>query len=187
MLYEVSTIINARPIGIVSGSDPSQPSPITPNHLLLGRSTPEVVDGHFDYDKNVNKRHVFLKSLVDQWWRKWYDAVLPSLVPSYKWHQRHRCVQPGDVCLIRYANERKATFRLGQVLDVKRSSDGLVRSVKLVYKNPKETTYREVDRPIHGIAVIVPIEEQSTLNPMADAFKPCEQPSQLSPGSVSSD
>ena len=128
---------------------------------------------------------MFLKSLVDQWWRKWYDTVLPSLVPSYKWHHRHRCVQPGDVCLIRYANERKANYRLGRVIDVKKSSDGLVRSVKLVYKNANETSFREVDRPIHGIAVIVQIEEQSTLNPKADAFEP-DHP-QSTPGSVSAD
>ena len=185
VFLEVATIINARPIGIVTGSDPTQPTSITPNHLLLGRSTPDVVDGDFDYDKNVNKRHVFLKSLVDQWWRKWYDTVLPSLVPSYKWHHRHRCVQPGDVCLIRYANERKANYRLGRVIDVKKSSDGLVRSVKLVYKNANETSFREVDRPIHGIAVIVPIEEQSTLDPKADVFEP-DHP-QSSPGSVSAD
>ena len=83
VLFEVATIINARPIGVVSGSDSTQPLAITPNHLLLGRSTPEVVDGDFDYDKNVNKRHIFLQTLVQQWWKKWYDTVLPTLVPSY--------------------------------------------------------------------------------------------------------
>ena len=84
VLYEVATIINARPIGVVAGSDATQPRAITPNHLLLGRSTPEVVDGDFNYSKNVNKRHIFLQTLVQQWWKKWYDTVLPSLVPSYK-------------------------------------------------------------------------------------------------------
>ena len=71
-------------------------------------------------------------------------------------------------------------------------SDGLVRKVVLKYKNPNEKTFRLVDRPIHGIAVVVPVEEQSTapaedskedvevvaghkktLNPNADPFTPC--------------
>ena len=48
-----------------------------------------------------------------------------------------------------------------------------------MYKNPSEKVFREVDRPIHGIAVIVPIEEQvhelsSNLDPKADEFKPLQ-------------
>ena len=79
--------------------------------------------------------------------------------------------------MIKYANELKARYRLGKVQNVKKSADGHARSVKLVYKNPDEKSYREVDRPIHGIAVIVPIEEQSydvasNLDPNATEFQP---------------
>ena len=50
--------------------------------------------------------------------------------------------------------------------------------VTLTYRNPNEKQNREADRPIQGIAVIVPIEEQeitSTLNPDAGEFKPLER------------
>ena len=104
VLYEVATLINARPIGIVSGSDPTCPMPITPNHLLLGRSTPDVAHGLFDNDKSASKRELFLQSLVNDWWKNWYRSVLPSLVPSYKWGQKHRNVRVGDVCLIKYTS-----------------------------------------------------------------------------------
>ena len=33
VFYEVANIINSRPIGIISGSQPEQPSLITPNHF----------------------------------------------------------------------------------------------------------------------------------------------------------
>ena len=81
-----------------------------------------------------------------------------------------------DVCLIKYANEHKANFRLGRVTNVKKGSDGLVRTVKLMYKNPKEKSFREVDRPIHGLAVIVPIEEKFTMNPTVQGFIPSKKP-----------
>ena len=84
VLYEVANLINSRPIGVVTGSDPMQPSAITPNHLLLGRATSEVVKGPFDDKRNPNKRMKFLESLVEDWWKRWYESVLPSLVPSYK-------------------------------------------------------------------------------------------------------
>ena len=89
---------------------------------------------------------------------------MPSLVPCYKWLQRHRIIKVGDVCLIRYKNEIRATYRLGRVIEVQPGSDGIVRKVILQYKLQNEKTYRYVDRPIHGIAVIVPVEEQTELN-----------------------
>ena len=159
-LFEIANIINSRPIGIVSGSDPEQPTPITPNDLLLGRSTGEVPQGPFDDCRVINRRFRFVQNLVTEWWESWYQTVLPSLVPSYKWKQRHRNVQVGDVCLIQYKKERRATYRLGRVVEVQKGEDGLVRKVTLKYKLSDEKKFRTVSRPIHGIAVIVPVEDQ---------------------------
>jgi hypothetical protein len=52
--------------------------------------------------------------------------------------------------------------------------------VILKYKLPGEKKYRTVDRPVQGISVIVPIEEQGSavpstnekLNPFASEFTP---------------
>ena len=98
--------------------------------------------------------------------------VLPSLLPSFKWMQKHRNVIIGDVCLIKYSNVRRGEYKLGRVKNVKKGDDGNVRTVTLVYKNENENAFREVDRPIHGIAVIVPVEEQNKyeLNPSAKEF-----------------
>ena len=174
VLFEVANIVNSRPIGITSGSDPEQPNSITPNHLILGRATADVPQGPFDVgqSKNTNKQFRFLQSLVDSWWKTWYETVFPSLVPSYRWLQRHRCVKVGDVCLIRYNNELRATYRLGCVENVKRGEDGLVRTINLRYKLPGEKKFRTVDRPVQGVSVIVPVEEQTCLNPSVEEFVP---------------
>ena len=172
VLFEICNIINSRPIGIITGSDPECPSPISPNDLILGRATSSVPQGPFDQagSKNITKRFRFLQELVSQWWSSWYQSVFPKLVPSYKWLQRHRNVKIGDVCLIRYRNEARCTYRLGRVQEVKLGHDKLVRTVVLKYKLPTENNYRTVDRPIHGVSVIVPVEEQSTLNPTAPDY-----------------
>ena len=185
VLFEIANIINSRPIGVLSESDSEQPCPITTNHLLLGRATADVPQGPFDASgsKKVTRHFRYLQTLVTEWWEHWYQTVLPSLVPNYKWLQRHRNVMIGDVCLIRYRNDVRATYRLGRVADVKKGSDGLVRTVVLKYKLPSEKTFRFVNRPIHGISVIVPIEEQlnadtrnsllhSKLNPEASEYAP---------------
>ena len=85
--------------------------------------------------------------------------------------QKHRNVREGDVCLIRYKDFKRGTYRLGRVKSVERGKDDKVRKVVLVYKNEGEKVFREVDRPVQGIAVIVPVEEQySCLNPEAAEF-----------------
>ena len=141
--------------------------------------------GPFDLQqsKNINKQFRFLQSLVGDWWKAWYDSVFPHLVPSYKWLQRLRNVKVGDICLIRYKSEIRATNRLGRVRDVKLGSDGLVRTVNLEYKLPGEKKFRTVDRPVQGISVIVPIEEQNPddsavdprLDPKVSEFIPTQQ------------
>ncbi len=127
--------------------------------------------------KSITKRFRFMQEIVTQWWNEWYRSVFPSLVPCYKWLQRHRNVKVGDICLIRYRKEVRSTYRLGRVREVKTGTDGLVRTVRLEYKLPSEKVFRSVDRPVQGISVIVPIEEQqsgcssSTLNPCAAIFE----------------
>ena len=178
VLYNIANIINSRPIGIVNDSDPSHPTPITPNDLLLGRASNDPPKGPFDTNKSTTRRYRFTQELVTSWWDIWFKTVLPSLVPSYKWLQRHRNVCVGDVCLIRYGKDKRATYRLGRVTEVKDARDGLVRKVTLSYKLPNEKNFRYVERPIHSIAVIVPVEEQSEtqqetdLNPKAQEFVP---------------
>ena len=87
--------------------------------------------------------------------------------------QKQRNVKVGDVCLIKYADLKRGTYRLGRVKCAEPGKDNHVRSVTLVYKNEGEKVFREVQRPIQGIAVIVPVEEQQpTLNPTAPAFTP---------------
>ena len=174
VLYDVANIINMRPIGITSGSDPEQPTSITPNHLILGRASAGAPQGPFDIRKsrNTNRQFCFQQSLVDNWWKAWYETVFPHLVPSYKWLQRHRSIKVGDVCLIRYKNEVRATYRLGCIENVKQGEDGLVRTVNLRYKLPGEKNFRTVDRPAQGVSVIVPVEEQTCLDPSAAEFVP---------------
>ena len=161
MLFEIANVINSRPIGTTPSSDPECPTALTPNDLLLGRSSNEVPNGPFESSPTIARRFKFVQSLVDDWWQRWYESVLPSLVPCYKWHQRHRNVKLNDVCLIRYKSKVRSSYRLGRVIEVHPSGDGLVRRVTLQYRLPNEKKFRTVDRAVQGIAVIVPAEEQT--------------------------
>ena len=78
-LLEVANMVNSRPIGRVP-NDPDDGTYISPNDILLGRSTSEVPQGPFRETKNPRHRVEFVQKLVDSFWRKWSRDVFPSLV-----------------------------------------------------------------------------------------------------------
>ena len=63
VLFEAANIMNSRPIGILTGSDPTCPSPITPDDVILGRASSEVPQGPFDHEKSksITKRFRFIQ------------------------------------------------------------------------------------------------------------------------------
>ena len=163
VLCEVSQAMNCRPLGIFSrpGADPLDGGPITPNHLLLDRATGSIPDLKFGNVSNV-KRMKFLNSVVVEFWEKWRMKAFDSLVPQYKWHKTQRNIEIGDVVLLKDDESKVSEFKLGQVQEVKVSTDGLVRSVKVrtVSRNDAQIKVSYLDRPVHKLCVIVPIEEQ---------------------------
>ena len=163
VLCEVSQAMNCRPLGIFSrpGADPLDGGPITPNHLLLGRASGSIPDLKFGNVSNV-KRMKFLNSVVVEFWEKWRMKAFDSLVPQYKWHKTQRNIEIGDVVLLKDDESKVSEFKLGQVQEVKVSTDGLVRSVKVrtVSRNDAQIKVSYLDRPVHKLCVIVPIEEQ---------------------------
>ena len=165
IMYEVSQVLNSRPLGVYSkpGEDPLDGGPLTPNHLLLGRASSSIPDIQYT-NVSLTRRVRFLKSIVDEFWQKWYVTVFHSLVPQYKWHKSFRNMQIGDVVLMQNESFVTGKYQMGRVIGVKKSSDGNTRKATVRYVKSGHGTDRVVfgftDRPIHKLAVIVPIEEQ---------------------------
>ena len=85
------------------------------------------------------------------------------MVPQYKWHKTERNVEIGDVVLVNEDGALVGEYKLGQVIDVKASKDGLIRSAKIqcVSRTTDDKITKTVlERPIHKLCIIVPKEEQ---------------------------
>ena len=82
----------------------------------------------------MSSKHV--DHLLDTWWSLWRQQGFASLLPynKIKDGKRHINLQEGDVCLLQYENKVKNTYRLCRVIAVKKSEDGLVRTVTVAYK-----------------------------------------------------
>ena len=78
-LVQVENLINGRPLTHLS-VDPNDPEPITPNHLLLGRSNPNIPPDVFkEGDMELKKAWRFAQTLADHFWRRWMREYVPSL------------------------------------------------------------------------------------------------------------
>ena len=129
-----------------------------------GRATMAVPSMLLDERPLLTKRLRFLEEVKRDFWRKWFAQVFDHLVPCPKWSKKYRDVKEGDVVLMRDANVIQDMYKLARVKKAIKGDDGHVRRVLLEYKNVSkdlpltQTKFRETERSIHNVAVIVPVD-----------------------------
>ncbi|XP_038063156.1 uncharacterized protein LOC119733862 [Patiria miniata] len=140
LLCEVESIINSRPLTRVS-DDVNDLEALTPNHLLLLKSTPHspqlppVVNQETDVYARRRWRQV--QYLSDVFWRRWVKEYLPQLQERHKWVRPQPNVGVGDLVLVVDTSVPRNLWPLGRV--VRTMPD--VRSVEVktntnVYRRP---------------------------------------------------
>ena len=125
---EVESLINSRPLGYLS-SDPNDPQPLTPNHLLLGCASPCVPQGPFEESTNPRKRFAFIQNLAQQFWRRFLWEYVPTLMRRSKWQTKGRQLTVGDVVLLVDFTSSQGKWQLTLVKEVYPGVDGVVQNV----------------------------------------------------------
>lgn len=143
LFTEVESMLNGRPLTYVS-TDPHDMEPLTPNHFLLGCASPNVPPGVFR-DKEVNSRRRWRQAqvLAGQFWKRWRQEYLPTLLQRQKWRGENRNMRVGDVVLMMDDNAPRGFWPLAKVIKVFEGADGRVRSVEL-----KTGAGHEYHRPV---------------------------------------
>ena len=101
----VESVINNRPLTTVSDDHRDQ-DPLTPNHLLLMRPSPELPPGEFvKQDCYVRRRWRQVQYLADIFWKRWVREYIPTLQLRQKWCNPARNIVVGDVVLRRQCTE----------------------------------------------------------------------------------
>ncbi|KAJ8020735.1 hypothetical protein HOLleu_40408 [Holothuria leucospilota] len=144
---EAESIINGRPLTKLS-DDPEDPSPLTPNHLLLLRENPIFPMGKFDKGDKYKRRWKHVQHLADVFWREWVMMYLPQLQKRAKWVDKQRNFNVGDLVLIADENTPRNIWPLGLVKLVNKGRDDFVRSVCV------KTRSAELVRPITKIVLL---------------------------------
>lgn len=158
LFYEVSRIMNSRPLDS-SGLADAKDVPLTPQMLLTGKCDPMLAPpGDFrPQEAYGTRRWRQVQALSEQFWRKWRVTYAASLQKRGKWQNAKPNLQVGAIVLVADDSSARGDWRLGRVVSVKRSRDGLVRSaeVQLGISKVDGSKATMLERPIHKLVELM--------------------------------
>ena len=176
LMLEISNLVNERPIGIQPNQN-SESDYLSPNSLLLGRSSPRISAGPFQADhvftddpKAARTRFLLVQAITEQFWKVWLKIYFPTLLVRQKWHFVKRNLMVGDICLLKDSNVFRSEWRLCEVSNVSPDGQGLVRNVQIRVKAGQGGSRKYVptspiylNRHVSNLLVLVPADERHEL------------------------
>lgn len=135
LLSEIEFCLNSRPLTPLS-NDPSDLSPLTPNHFLLGYSSIGLEEINLtQINDNKLSRWQHLQKMKQHIWQRWRREYLSNLQQRSKWNQTSPNFQVGDMVLVLDNQYPSSRWPLGRVIDTHPGSDKLVRVVTVKLKS----------------------------------------------------
>ena len=174
ILYEIESLINARPITWLY-NDPDEGTPISPSDLLHGRPFVQFPPLHEQriegkLPQMCRGRLRYMEKLKSSWWSRWqkeYCADLRQTHSNIKVSNKSKIAVPGDVVLVRNENLPRGSWKLGRISGVKAGRDDQIRAAHVEIVHPpkkakaidKKYKKKELNRsPTH----LVPLEINDT-------------------------
>ncbi|KAK0152981.1 hypothetical protein N1851_005348 [Merluccius polli] len=144
LMCEVESVLNNRPLTTAT-DDPTDPEPLTPNHLLLMKKQPVLPPGLFSKeDSYARRRWKQVQHLADLFWKRWVREYLPMLQERQKWTCVKKNLAAGDIVMIVDDTAPRSSWVMGRVLQLLPDAKGLVRRV--VIKTKTNTLERPIDK-----------------------------------------
>ncbi|XP_043246453.1 uncharacterized protein LOC122393996 [Amphibalanus amphitrite] len=148
LFCEIESIMNSRPLTYVSTAS-GQVEPLTPGHLLFLRGCVGPIPGEFsEADSLPRRRWRHVQYLAQEFWHRWKREYLLSLQTRQKWTRTATNLGPGDIVLLVDQDVPRGKWRMGKIVKVFPSRDGLVRKALV------KTSTSEYLRPIHKMVLI---------------------------------
>ena len=164
ILTECEQVVNSRPL-LYIGSDIADGHGLSPAHFLVWNTQtdfPETVEFDDDFElKPSNGSHLLAlwnygKKRANYFWKVWRESYLQSLREQRKWCHPN-CgklskitPQVGEIVLIKEAKQPRSLWRLGQIVELKKSKDNQVRTA--VVRSAKGTLFTR------SISLLFPLE-----------------------------
>lgn len=144
----MEAIINGRPITKES-TDPNDLEALTPNHLLLLKTTPSLPPEIFQReDVYARRRWTQVQYISDLFWKRWAKEYLPQLQERQKWPASSSNFIPGDIVLLVDDSAPRNSWITGKVIQTFPDNKGFVCQVQL------KTNSNYLKRPVTKICLL---------------------------------
>ena len=186
LLARISCSINSRPLGYSNISNTDQQEdvimPLTPNDMLLGRSSPESPPLEYSEDDKFSERLAYISAVESDWWRRWTTTVLPTMLPARKWKKEKENLEVGDVVLLSFPKAVKDEYIHAIVTKVLPDDKGLVRRVVVKYrrknsKEPKNVCKSKMEEKIVAVqrlSLLVRVPRSDEVGGIDDQVRPLD-------------
>ena len=161
VLKQIENVINNRPLTYDYTDDMIEP--ITPNKLMYGRNLDVVNINGNNYEKidNTKKRHKYIQSLIDHFWKRWSNEYLVELREHHKKFKNTKCLPAprlNDVVLIKDDNLKRSDWKMVKITELIRSKDNNIRAAKLDTRSNGKLVH--ICRPINKLFPLEITEEK---------------------------
>jgi hypothetical protein len=148
ILTECEAIVNNRPLCNVS-DDPQDVTPITPAELIIGRRMEQLPDYNPRREKS-DFQHLWKQRsrCLNRFWKRWSNDYLLQQNVRKKWQEPSEEDLLNRVVILKDDLLSRNEWRLGRIIQVYKSKDGLVRTVLV------KTQSSELRRPIQRISLL---------------------------------
>lgn len=127
LLTQVEAILNSRPLFPMS-TDPSDLSPITPAHLLVGRSLTTIPHPDVrNWPENCMRRFQRIQQLAQHFWERWSKEYIGELQQRCKWKQSQGHLQADSLVIVKEDNQPPRYWKVGHVLQLHPGKDNISR------------------------------------------------------------
>ena len=171
----VETQLNNLPLGFSYGRDADN-TPllklVTPNLMKIGRINSRAVDGPMRFPTGPKDLMVKVEELFNAFYKLWNVSMVPKLIPQPKWFKDHPELKPEDVVYYQKSeSDLSSKWTVGQVENITRSKDGVIRRVTVRYFNHGEKVPRFTDRSVRSLVRLFNIEDNYWVEDMAKCEK----------------
>lgn len=168
LLTHVEACLNSRPL-IPLTEEPNDSLALTPGHFLIGGpiKSPLMRD-LVDVPSNRLSHFQLLQKIAQQFWARWSEEHVKSLINRSKWQQSQANIERNDIVLLINEAMPPTRWPLAKVMDVFPDEDGHVRMVDILFQGKIKR------RPIHKLCRLPKEEESQPLLPPPEGG-PCSE------------